>query len=162
MAEHAQDLSGGCQCGAIRYSVQGEASNPAICHCRMCQKAVGSIMWPFFSVRLEDLVWTRGRPALYRSSEAAERGFCSACGTPLSFHAFGDAEIDLSIGSLDEPAHLKPRKQHWPAARMPWFGELAGLPDHVSTLPAEEIARRHPHQHPDHDTAEWPPSGQRA
>ena len=48
-------LTGGCQCGAIRYALEDSPEAVAICHCRMCQKAVGSILWPFFTVRREAL-----------------------------------------------------------------------------------------------------------
>jgi hypothetical protein len=152
-------MTGGCQCGAIRYSVQGGAADPAICHCRMCQKAVGSIFWPYFSVRAADLKWTRGQVALYRSSAAAQRGFCAACGTPLTFQRVGSEKLDLSLGSLDDPARVRPASQHWAEARMPWFRDLADLPEVVTNKSEAEIARRKPYQHPDHDTAEWPPAG---
>src|SRR6187549_4020484 len=103
----AQRLAGGCQCGAVRYAFEGPPDSIAICHCRMCQKAVGSIVWPFFTVQRESLAWTRGAPAYYRSSAAARRGFCAACGTPLTFEADQDATIDLGIGTLDHPADLR-------------------------------------------------------
>jgi hypothetical protein len=157
----SEAMTGGCQCGAVRYRVASEPKLVAVCHCRMCQKASGSILWPFFTVPREALAWTRGRPAHFRSSAAAERGFCAACGTPLTFEAHGDDTIDLGLGTLDDPAALKPAAQYWIATRMPWFGELAGLPEAGlgSALPADEVARRTPYQHPDHDTDKWPAEG---
>lgn len=33
-------VSGGCQCGAVRYRFNGEVpGHSRLCHCRMCQKA---------------------------------------------------------------------------------------------------------------------------
>ncbi|RWX75904.1 GFA family protein [Neorhizobium lilium] len=149
-------LSGGCQCGAVRYTIRGQVSDRAICHCRMCQKAVGSVTWPFFTVKLADMEWTRGRPALYRSSEAAERGFCAACGTPLSFQPVDGDALDLSIGSLDDPAKMPPDKQYWAGQRMPWFHALPDLPETTSSASPDDTKRRRPYQHPDHDTDDWP------
>ncbi|MBO9097931.1 MULTISPECIES: GFA family protein [unclassified Rhizobium] len=149
-------LTGGCQCGAIRFRVLGAISHQAICHCRMCQKAVGSISWPFFTVATDDLEWSRGLPASYRSSEAAERGFCSRCGTPLTFKAVGSDQIDISIGSLDNPAKVEPKGQHWTSSKVPWFDTQPHLPSISSTASPEEMLNRRPHQHPDHDTTEWP------
>jgi hypothetical protein len=154
-------LTGGCQCGAIRYAVHGEARDPLICHCRMCQKAFGAIAVAFFTVRETELEWTRGRPAHYRSSESANRGFCAQCGTPLTFRHIGRDEVDMALGSLDRPADVKPERQYYVEARMPWFAALPDLPVAASSAAAEEVARRRPYQHPDHDTAEWPPRGQR-
>lgn len=150
--------TGGCQCGAVRYSIAGAPEFAAICHCRKCQKATGSIAWPFFTVRRAALTWTRGALAHYRSSAAAERGYCAACGTPLSFEPDSEETIDLGIGTLDDPAAVEPTAQYWVATRMPWFDGLAGLPEKGlgAALPAEEVARRKPYQHPDHDTEQWP------
>ena len=93
------DVPAGCQCGAVRYAVEGDPEIAAICHCRMCQKATGSIIWPFFTVGADGAF--AGRAAvrrIYRSSEAAQRGFCAACGTPLTFEPEGEETIDLGIG----------------------------------------------------------------
>jgi hypothetical protein len=77
-------LTGGCQCGAVRYALYGEPEVD-ICHCRMCQKAVGNLFMAVAGVPLQQFAWTRGEPAVYRSSSAAERGFCHDCGTALTF-----------------------------------------------------------------------------
>ena len=154
-------LTGGCQCGAVRYRVSGRVETVAICHCRMCQKATGSIAWAFFTVQRADLEWTRGELAYYRSSAAATRGYCAECGTPLTFESDGDTDVDLGLATLDTPAALKPTKQFWVRTKMPWFGELDGLPvaGLGDALPADEVRRRTPYQHPDHETAHWTPKG---
>ena len=151
-------MTGGCQCGAVRYRISGVPQLAAICHCRMCQKATGSIAWAFFTVPRAALTWTRGAPTSFRSSAAAERGYCPACGTPLTFAPDGEETIDLGIGTLDDPAAIEPTAQYWIDARMPWFGKLANLPVKGlgAALPADEVAKRKPYQHPDHDTEQWP------
>lgn len=77
--------TGGCQCGAVRYALHSEPTDPHVCHCRMCQKAFGNAFAPLAGVALSDFAWVRGEPGIYRSSEVVERGFCRDCGTPLSF-----------------------------------------------------------------------------
>jgi hypothetical protein len=145
--------TGGCQCGAIRYRITGELLDPDICHCRMCQKAFGSFFAPLIGVTPGSLEWTRGKPALYQSSTIAERGFCSNCGTPLTYQPIGRDHISVSIGSLDEPARAKPAEQVSIESRMPWFSELADLPGSRTEddMPADILAQLHSNQHPDHD-----------
>ena len=149
-------ITGGCQCGAVRYAVRGPLGKATICHCRMCQKAFGSFFGPFVSAPRAAVEFTRGTPAIFRSSDAAERGFCRDCGTPLSFHFVGSEQFDLSIGSLDDPAQAKPADQIGIESRLPWFAELPGLPER-STEAADnperlELIARTNRQHPDHES----------
>ena len=91
-------LTGGCQCGAVRFRA-AHLGRASLCHCRMCQKAFGNYFAPLVGV--EGLVWTKGAPALFRSSTQARRGFCRDCGTPLTFETASG--IDLAIGAFDTP-----------------------------------------------------------
>jgi len=155
-------LTGGCQCGAVRYALHETPSGAHICHCRMCQKAFGSFFAPLAGVPRTAFEITRGQQALFRSSGQTERGFCRDCGTPLSFHYVNSPRIAIALGSLDDPAAVKPATQYGIEARLPWFAELAGLPGDQTTEQdnpalAAAIAASN-HQHPDHDTKEWPPA----
>ena len=73
-------LTGGCQCGAVRYALYAMPERTSLCHCRMCQKAVGQPFAAYTCVPADKFAWTRGKPPTFRSSTAAERHFCPACG----------------------------------------------------------------------------------
>ena len=156
-------LTGGCQCGAIRYALHAAIDKPSICHCRMCQKAFGAYFAPLGSVPMAAFEVTRGTISWFRSSDPVERGCCNRCGTPLTFHHVDGAKIDVSLGSLDDPAAVPPTVQYGIEGRMPWFTDLLALPGSVTEDdgPREIYAtiRTTSHQHPDHDTALWPPPG---
>jgi hypothetical protein len=149
----ANRSSGGCQCGAIRYAINGPFDNPHICHCRMCQKAFGNYFAALVGVRKSDLEWTRGSPAIFRSSSAVERGFCRGCGTPLSFAYVHSDHISVSIGSLDNPAVVTPEAQYGLEAQLPAFAHLHSLPGSRTEddIPAEMMAKLKSRQHPDRD-----------
>ena len=160
MTEERQPLHrGGCQCGAVRYALYAEPYGPHICHCRMCQKAFGSFFAALTVVDLHDFAWTRGAPTVFLSSARVERGFCSACGTPLSFRHLETERINLSIGSLDAPARVRPERQIGIEARVPWFSELAALPEARTdeAVAPERLAGLESRQHPDRATEAWPP-----
>ena len=74
-------LTGGCQCGAVRFAVSAAPNRVSICHCRMCQKASGAPFASFADIDKNDFTWTKGTPAAFQSSTIAMRDFCSACGT---------------------------------------------------------------------------------
>ena len=160
---HTLPLTGGCQCGAVRYALHQWPTEPSICHCRMCQKAFGSFFAPLTGVTTDKFEITRGELAIFMSSDEAERGFCRNCGTPLTFHYVSSNRISVSMGSLDEPERIKPEIQLGNESRLSYFGELAALPGDQTTdeEEPERIAaiRRTNHQHPDHETSGWHPDG---
>jgi hypothetical protein len=145
-------MTGGCQCGAIRYALF-ETPESTVCHCRMCQKAVGGPFAALAKVASARFAWTRGEPAAFRSSAAAERHFCPACGTPLTFHGLESEAIEVTTGSLDNPASAPATKNFGVESRLSWIALLApgALPD-TPTSPSRRINSR---QHPDHETTDW-------
>lgn len=150
--------TGGCQCGAVRFRVRGALTDSSICHCRMCQKAFGAYYAPLVSTRGADLVWTRGAPKTFRSSNFASRGFCENCGTPLTYEA--PDGVAVAAGAFDDPSRLPPVVQFGTEARIDFVEHLHELPGHRT----EEDAEAAPfvldvisYQHPDHDTKTWPP-----
>ena len=155
--------SGGCQCGAVRFHLSARKDNAHICHCRMCQKQVGGPFMALVAALREDFAWTRGRPAVFRSSAYVERGFCADCGTPLTYDEATSPHVNFAIGAFDDPASIAPNGQVGTEARLPWFETLAELKDYGATGTytdeegwAEAIASSN-RQHPDHDTDRWPP-----
>ncbi len=153
-------LAGGCQCGAVRYTLYRSPVNPHICHCRMCQKAVGGPFAAYAAILESDLAWTRGAPATFRSSTIVTRGFCGTCGTPLSFRFAGDRWLGFTLASLDEPHRVAPTQAVGLESRLPWFEGLHALPHSRADdeLSPERRAALVSHQHPDCDTAIWPPA----
>lgn len=143
--------TGGCQCGAVRYCASG-LHNASICHCRMCQKAVGG---PFAAlVVVTNLSWTRGEPSFFQSSNMVRRGFCKDCGTPLTYE-FEGGNLDITITSLDDPAPIAPERQLATEARLPWCEGLMILPERTPEQQAkadEVFGGIVNYQHPDHDT----------
>jgi len=101
-------VEGGCLCGAVRYRATPTHREGYYCHCRMCQLAFGNTRAAFCNLPKDEVEWTSGAPSYCASSNFAARGFCGQCGTPLSF-AYDDSQhMDLSIGSLDDPAAFAP------------------------------------------------------
>jgi hypothetical protein len=156
-----QTVTGGCQCGAVRFRAE-RLGGAAICHCRMCQKAFGSFFGPL--VTGYGVTWTRGAPNWFESSDVARRGFCANCGTPLAYDGHEpDASLELAIGALDNPELAPPTRQVNPHDRLSFFETLVATPVRGSDVrPHLEQRKGGPvssHQHPDHDTAVWPPAG---
>jgi hypothetical protein len=153
-------LTGGCQCGAVRYALYAPPFNVHICHCRMCQKAVGGPFAALAPVKRADFAWTRGAPAEFASSSLALRAYCRDCGTPLGFRYPDSETCSVTIGSLDHPRDAAPEIQYGVESRIDWLDQVNALPRKVmeAEMPAARKAKRASYQHPDHDTpADWKP-----
>lgn len=122
-----EEISGGCQCGRIRYRATIDDRDAYLCHCRMCQRATGGVSIAFKNVRKADIVWER-EPERYASSPISMRGFCASCGTPLTYEAHDAEGMDLTLGSLDDPYGFRPTEhagaESWHEA---WL-DTSGLP----------------------------------
>jgi hypothetical protein len=146
--------TGGCQCGAVRFAVYTEPKKVGLCHCRMCQKAVGGPFAVLADVPWCDFAWTRGAPATFQSSSLAARDFCAACGTPLSYRELGGAVIELATGAFDDPGRVAPTYEVGTESQLPWVDHIAAMPGKTTleNTGAEKLATIESYQHPDHDT----------
>jgi len=137
---HEPATTGGCQCGAIRFAVAAGPARATVCHCRMCQRATGNAFAPLFEVSAGAVEW-QGTPAVWASSNVAERGFCGDCGTPLFYRATGGNTVELMAGSLDRGFSC-PAANHGVESRVGWLAMLAGLPDRetpVGTIRSQQM-----------------------
>lgn len=116
----------------------------------MCQKAFGAFYGPL--VTGHEVTWTRGAPKHFQSSDKVRRGFCAACGTPLTYEHEGG--IELAIGALDDPTVAAPQIQVNPADKLPFVDHLPDLP--MRDDDEDRYASVVSHQHPDRDTTDWP------
>ncbi|WP_182085656.1 GFA family protein [Aureimonas sp. ME7] len=146
---HRSIRTGGCQCGAVRFRIEGKLGRASVCHCRMCQKAFGAFYAPLVQVGSAALVWTKREPARFRSSTQALRGFCDACGTPLTYEAADG--VALAIGAFDDPSGIEPEIQFGVENKLPFVDGIGHLParttqDDVADAPylADVVSLQHP------------------
>jgi hypothetical protein len=146
-------LTGGCQCGAIRFAVSATPKRISICHCRMCQKATGAPFASFADIERADFAWTRGKPSTFQSSSIALRDFCADCGTPLSYRLIDGPKIEIMTGAFDRPDRVVPTRQFGTESRLGWVVGIANLPSQTTlqNYGPEKMATIVSHQHPDHD-----------
>jgi hypothetical protein len=104
---HQVRASGGCLCGAVRYTVRGPLRGVILCHCGQCRRWHGHLGAYTSAARAH--VVLQGGEALgwLASSERGRRGFCASCGSSLFFEAVGEARLAIAAGSLDQPIGLE-------------------------------------------------------
>jgi len=108
-----QPYTGGCACGAVRYTTPHAPIFQNHCQCRDCQRrsGTGHGSWLTFPARAEMTI--TGKATLWRvagdSGNSKSHAFCPVCGTPvyLCFAAMPEL-IAVAAGSLDEPSRFAP------------------------------------------------------
>lgn len=122
-------ITGGCHCGAIRYSAEGEAITHALCHCVDCRRhagapMVGWTMYPENAVKV-----TKGASKVYQSSEHGRR-FCPECGTGLFYvnQQMLPGIIDIQSATYDDPGAVPAQAHIQVADRIPWMARAHELP----------------------------------
>lgn len=121
-------LTGGCQCGRVRYTATLDNFDAYLCHCRMCQRATGGVSIAFVNLPKDHRSWDH-EPDWYQSSAIAQRPFCRECGTPLGFEYPDAARCDLTVGSFDDPSRFKPTSHFGVEARHDAWLDTRGLPE---------------------------------
>ncbi len=102
-----EEMKGGCACGKVRYAARIDDDEAYLCHCRMCQRATGSVSIAFKNLKKSDVNWESG-PDWYESSPIARRPYCAACGTSLGFEFPDSGNMDLTVASFDDPSWFRP------------------------------------------------------
>ncbi|MAY62682.1 MAG: aldehyde-activating protein [Rhizobiales bacterium] len=125
---------GGCLCGAVRYECTEAPVNERICHCRLCQKAIGAAFNARLLFRIADLD-IGGEVHWFASSEAIDRGSCPDCGTTLFSRRAANGVIGVTSGTLDDPSLFKPDMHFWVSSRQPWVTFDDGLPIYEESPP---------------------------
>ena len=103
----AERMTGGCACGAVRFEADVDNDEAYLCHCRMCQRATGSVSIAFKNMAQAKVRWLSG-PDWYDSSPIARRPYCAKCGTSLGFQFKEGPNMDLTVASFDSPSRFKP------------------------------------------------------
>lgn len=122
---------GGCQCGAVRYEVDGPVTYHALCHCADCRASSGAPVTAWMAVSAENFRVIKGEAVAFNSSGSSWRHFCGTCGTGLYFinETTLPGLVDIQSATLDDAAGNPPGAQIQTAERLPYMAELSEMPE---------------------------------
>jgi hypothetical protein len=124
-----QHTKGGCLCGKLRIEAEGEPLRVGLCHCLDCRKHHGALFHAS-AIFPAERVQVTGETAAYRG-----RHFCPACGSSV-YSRSGD-EIEVHLGTLDEPDMFVPTYELWTIRRESWLPEFPLAGRHERDRPGE-------------------------
>ncbi len=131
-------LTGGCQCGAVRYEISAEPLNLYACHCGECRKQSGSSFGMSLIVPRAAFKLTAGEPKCWSRPSAqgsnVDCWFCPECGSRL-YHASSSWPDELSVkaGTVDQPVEAAAAIHIWTAYGLP----STPIPMGATTFPFE-------------------------
>ena len=111
------DHTGGCQCGAVTYRVEGELPPAYSCHCGECKKQSASAFSLSIAIPFSRITVT-GKPAMFETtaySGAVKRCyFCRSCGTRLWHRSANSPDsATLKVGTIDNSQAIAPVFHLW-------------------------------------------------
>ncbi len=107
------EVTGGCQCGAVRIAATGGPLRVGICHCLDCRKHHGALFHAS-AIFPEAAVTVTGETRAYKG-----RHFCPTCGSSV-YSRSGD-EMELHLGMFDDPDRFRPSYELWTIRREGWL-----------------------------------------
>lgn len=118
-------IEGGCNCGAIRYRIDGAPLAVAACHCTRCRRQSGSV----YSVNLivsPAAMTIEGVPQVFEDTDTGSgmpvlREFCGACGSPIrSVIGASPDVVAVKAGTLDDPDPYAPGLHVFTRSKVAW------------------------------------------
>lgn len=123
---------GGCGCGALRYSVEGEPINSIFCYCKECQVLTNSDKWFGAWFPKEKFKILSGNPGTH--SRKGDSGkdlihmFCPTCGVTIGAEVTAGNFISVAVPSLDYGCNIKPAMSIYASSAPEWALFPEGVP----------------------------------
>jgi len=132
MGAEERMLTGGCECGAVRYQVPDAFLYSRNCHCSRCRAATGSAFKALAGIERGKLEITQGADRLFvYGAPDAHDTRCAVCGS-LLFSVVRDGEyVHVAMGSLVDAPSIRPTDHIFVGSKAPWFEITDDLPQSV-------------------------------
>jgi len=129
-------ISGGCLCGKLRYQSVSPCTEKGYCHCSICRKSTSAPVVAFASFPIDGFSYTKGQPAVYKSSNKGQREFCSNCGTQIAHRETHEADaVDVNSGTLDDITLFSPDFHIHTEEQVSWLNINDKLPRYTKGYP---------------------------
>jgi hypothetical protein len=118
-------ITGGCLCGAVRYTADADPSSVTVCHCLDCQKFTGSAFAALLRAS-KDALTIEGTVKTFSSVGGSGnpllRHFCPECGSSIAEESVARPGIMvLTVGTFDDPTIAKPGREIFRDRAWPWL-----------------------------------------
>jgi hypothetical protein len=116
-------LTGGCNCGAVRFELSEPPTAANYCHCTRCQRRSGTAASANAFTPRANLRILSGAESLraWKPENGREKCFCGECGSALfAGNPEEDDPIGIRLGTFDGDPGVRPSKRQFTAYAAPW------------------------------------------
>jgi hypothetical protein len=148
-----RECAGRCACGAVRYRLLSPPLFVHCCHCLDCQRQTGSAFVLNALIEADRVALLSGAPVAI--TVPTDSGLphdiyrCPTCQVALWSTYGGRRQLRfVRVGTLDDPAALKPDVHIYTRSKQPWVVLPENVPafpayyDSKTVWPAESLSRR--------------------
>ncbi len=132
-------ITGNCECGSVRYQIDGEINDYSHCHCSQCRRLHGAAFASFGGVALSDFSYLSGQSDLasYASSETHDRVFCRVCGSNILVSLTSEPDmLYVAMGTMNGNPECPDGYHIFVGSKAPWYQITDQLPQH-DTFPED-------------------------
>ena len=135
MSASRQVHEGSCQCGRVRYKVEGPLSNMSNCHCTDCRKNSGAAFVTYVEAPKSAFTYVKGADLVqnYKADSGTKRAFCRQCGSTLGCFVDNDDLMEIAAATLDTPIDLRPEYHIFVRSKVSWYDIEDGRPQFPTT-----------------------------
>ncbi|MEM8750616.1 MAG: GFA family protein [Pseudomonadota bacterium] len=119
---------GSCNCGGVRYKIDGPLRAVVACHCGQCRKQSGHFFAATDAADADLTIEESGSLKWYAASDFAKRGFCSECGSALFWKRNDSDKTSILAGTLDGKTGLRLDRHIFAADKGDYYELNDGLP----------------------------------
>ncbi len=116
-------LTGGCNCGAVRFEITEPLSGARYCHCMRCQRRTGTAASASATVKPGSFHIIRGENALkaWAPPDGHQKWFCGKCGSAIFTRDAEDhSKVGVRLGAIDGDPGVRPEVRQFVAYAAPW------------------------------------------
>jgi len=142
MSTKARKREGRCLCGAVSMIAHTSSDEISACHCNMCRRWAGTALVVLHcgtSVEIDG----EEHVSVFDSSEWAQRGFCTRCGTNLYYRLKGAGTYSIPVGLFADDAALEFTQQIFFDEKPAYFNYVENTEKYTG---AEVMAGKHRHK----------------
>ncbi len=126
-------ITGRCECGLVKYQVDGELVEYCHCHGSICRRLHGAAFVTWGGVKRDELSYLSGENNLkaYAFSEKADSLYCDGCGSRVLVDFKPEADmLYITLGTVDGDVRCPPGFHQFVGSKAPWFEISDNLPQH--------------------------------